>query len=276
MGRSLADRREQNDNKSVVIAFCLGLFVVGWSLGCQNVNKPDAASTPILSGASPETQSNQLQNKDDADRELIALAKDFATSDDRKQDLAWKKLNSYSRSDLVNRLSQLQEPGIKDETDKVAIAFVLCNLDFSYDANKQVIVTALTKEPHSKNSQSDWEAGLIGRLIRRGDKNLLPVLFGVAEWSAGALSEELAGIYLDNWRSDPKGSLLGLKSVPMTARRRVYSLLVNDELLTADDSSKMKTYLRSASHDSNIGSIAEEMLSAIPQLEKQREQNTKQ
>jgi len=179
------------------------------SLGCQNVNKPNTTSTHVLSGAPQATQSNQSQNKDDANRELITLAKDFSTSDARKQDLAWKTLNSYARSDLVNGLSQLGKAGTKDETDKVAIAFVLCNLDFEYDANKEVIVAALMKEPHSENSRSDWEAGLIGRLIKRGDKNLLPVLFRVAEWSDGALSEELAGVYLDNWRSDPKGFLIG-------------------------------------------------------------------
>ena len=77
--------------------------------------------------------------------------------------------NRYSY--VINRLSQLRKAGTKDETDKVAIAFVLCNLDFEDDANKEVIVPALMKEPHSENSHSDWEAGLIGRLIRRRNKN---------------------------------------------------------------------------------------------------------
>jgi hypothetical protein len=224
--------------------------------------------------ANQQLQLTQVSQMQEAQR-LIALARDFATSDSRRRDLAWKTLNSYPRSELIEKLVQVQEDNATDEPDRLAVAFVLCNLDFDYGANKQLIVATMRKEPHNQNPYSDWAAELIGRLIRRGDKTLLPVLFEVAEWSDGALSEEISGVYLDSWRSDPKGFLTELKAVPMTARRQVYFLLINDVLLTAEDSSKMKVFLRSASNDLSVGSIAQEMLAAIPEIEKQHKQNAK-
>jgi hypothetical protein len=236
----------------------------------------EASKAGAVSGQKGNEQLSLIQSSQIPERnKLIALGRDFGSSDPQRRELAWQTLNSYSRSDLIEKLVRVQKDNATDEPGMLAIAFVLCSLDFDYETNKKQILAAFEKEPHHENPYSDWEAGLLARLMQRADDTLLPALFSAAPWSDGALATDLGGIYLNKWRSDPQGFLSGLKTVPITARRQVYFLLLNDELLTSDDSSKMKTYLRFASHDRSVGLIAQEMLAAIPEIEKQHKQNTK-
>jgi len=70
---------------------------------------------------------------------------------------------------------------------------VLCNLDYEYPTNVRIIVSAVTKLPHNQNNFADSAAAMLGRLIQRGDKGLLRVLFAAAPYSDAALGEALDG-----------------------------------------------------------------------------------
>jgi len=222
-----------------------------------------------------EIQTPMPNGSEDELQRVLTLARDFATSDAEKSEAAWQSLNSYSRSDLVKKLVQIQAGSATDEPDRLAIAFLLCHLNVDYETNKKLIVAAFEREPHPGNPYADWEAGLLARLLQDGDNKLLTTLFSAASWSDGALSTDLSGIYLASWRSDPKAFLVGLKLVSLTVKRQVYFLLFNDELITAEDTTNMRAYLQSASHDPTVGLSAKEMLEAMNQIEKRRRQNTK-
>jgi len=209
------------------------------------------------------------------DETIMKLVDQFA-GNGSDAELAIKQLQSYPREKLAGSLLRMQKALDTDDPERAFISFALCNLNYDYQDNEKIVLDAyLRKRSYHQNFDVDWAASLIARLMERGDDALLPIVFSAAAKADGAMAEELGGVYLNKWRSDPKGFLIGLKSVPITSRRQVYFLLLNDELLTSEDSLKMKTYLRSASHDSTIGSIAKEMLSAIPNLEKQRKENEK-
>jgi hypothetical protein len=202
----------------------------------------------------------------------MQLVKDFATSDAQRRNAAWTVLSSDPRSGLITRLLQLREEDAKADTDKLAIAFLFCNLNADYEANKARIVSAVLKEP---NPYSDWEAELIGRLIKRGDKNLLPVLFVVSEWSDGGLAEELSSIFEEELKSNPQVFLLQLKTVPKKIREKVYELF-DEDTLTLDEISKIKAYLQSVSSESSVGlsspksneaQVAKELSAKLSQVE---------
>jgi hypothetical protein len=238
---------------------CL-VLVAGSSSTCQNPNRPVTTSASTTSGT-PEAKSQKKPS--DIDRELINLATDYSSTDANKQTQAWKALMSSSLPELTSNLNRLRDKSTKGGVERVAIAFTLCSLDIEYVDNKQVILDAFLTKPHNKNLHSDWQAGLIGRLINRGDRLLLPIVFNAAAWSDGALSEELAGIYLNSWRKDPEAFLTALQSVPANARRDVYLLLLTDQVLTSEDRAKMKSYLTTATQHPSMGSIAKEMLAVL-------------
>src|SRR5207253_10459443 len=101
-----------------------------------------------------------------------------------------------------------------DSRMQLSVAFVLCNLNYEYQTNVQIVVYALTKVPHNQNPHADIAGAMLGRLIHRGDKSLLRVLFGAAPWSDAALSEELSDTFSEELRSDPKEFLIKLRDEP--------------------------------------------------------------
>ncbi len=95
---------------------------------------------------------------------------------------------------------------------------MLCNLGHEYDLNKQIVMSAFT----SKQSQGLAEERLIDRLIRRGDKELLSVLFSAVPKSDGALAEGLAETFAGQIRDDPEHFLTKLSAEPPSAKRNAY------------------------------------------------------
>ncbi len=209
--------------------------------------------------------STELQRKSSHDREIISIVRSFATSDASKQGTAWTALRAYHRDEIIGELRRLQNDETISEADRIAIAFALCNMDFDYSVHRQLIVTGLETEPHYKNPLADWEAGLIGRLIDRGDKDLLPVLFRASQWSDGAMAEDLSNIFEQELVKNPESFVVQLTNVPSGVRKSVYRLIEYKRLPTKDVE-KLKSYLSSALSDSGKGHIARELLMKLGQL----------
>src|SRR5438128_2393904 len=66
----------------------------------------------------------------------------------------------------------------KDSPMQLSVAFVLCNLNYEYTTNVQIIVSALTKVPHNQNAYADIAGAMLSRLIHRGDKDIRRRAFG--------------------------------------------------------------------------------------------------
>lgn len=250
---------------------CTSLILGGCLAACHS--SPRSAQS---SGEPPnptQMESSLAEARpENRDNELMKLVNQFASSS-IDSEVAWKKIQSYPRQELITSLLRIERSLAADDRQRVLISFALCNLDYDYEKNREIVTSALARKPRYRHFDADGAASLMARLMQRGDNRLLPALFSAAPWSDGAFATELGGYYLEAWRSDPKGFLIGLKSVPIKARRSVYFLLLADELLTTDDSSKMKGYLRSVTRDRSVGQIAREMLRAIPRVEEQLRAN---
>ena len=179
---------------------------------------------------------------------------------------AWRKLQTYPRNNLIHALSDMRASLPKDSPMQYSLAFVLCNLDHEYRANVQVIVSALTNVPHNQNYYADIAAGMLSRLIHRGDKDLLRVLFAAVPWSDAALSEGLSDTFAEELRSDSKEFLLKLKDEPKETRSKVYRL-IDSGSLTAEDIRKLRGQLVSLSGRAPLSQVARELL-ASPMFKK--------
>jgi len=222
----------------------------------------------VLMGCSPATSSSQVSGSNQTrkveqatvgvDRTLIEQVRKFANDEGAAGQAAWETLNAYPRQELISSLTKIQKATPESDPLRVDIAFVLCNLDYEYQPNRQLIVSAFTKT----NRHALGEERLISRLILRGDKELLPVLFSAVEWSDGAVSEGLSDTFAEQLRSDPEKFLLELKSEPLGVRQKVYALM-DDSVLSEEDVKKVKKYLAALPRDSGIAPVAKEMLKAL-------------
>ena len=195
------------------------------------------------------------------DPELTRLIKTFSEDVGENGRAAWQRLQSYPREDLINSLLKLRHDLPKDSPMQYSIAFVLCNVNYEYQANVRVIVSALTKVPHEQNYDADSAASMLGRLIHRGDKELLRVLFGAVPWSDGALAEGLSDAFSEELRSEPKEFLTRLKNEPKDTRSKIYTLIASG-LLNAKDLQNLKGQLASLPRTSPIFQVAKELLAS--------------
>jgi hypothetical protein len=216
-------------------------------LGCSSVT-----SSSQVSGSN---QTKKVERASAAmDRTLIELVRKFVGDEGAVGQEAWKKLTTYPRQELISSLTNIQKAAPEGDPIRIDIAFVLCPLDYEYQPNRQLIITAFTKT----NRHALGEERLLCRLIRRGDQELLPVLFSAAEWSDGALSEGLSDTFAEQLRSDPGKFLLELKTEPFEVRQKVYALL-DETALSEEDVKKVREYLAALPRDSAITPIAREM-----------------
>jgi len=251
------------------------VMVVAFLIGCHGVSTSGRdAETKGATPVSPGAQGNDAKKRVGADSDLLGLAKDFATSDKGKRDDAWKSLSTLSRVDLVSTLVRLRDNGTAVDSDRIAVAFLLCNLDSDYEANKSLIVAAVTKEPHHENILADWEAELIGRLISRGDRDLLTVLFKVSEWSDGALSASLSTIFEEQLTSDSAAFLSQLTLVSKNTRRKVYERF-DEDTLTLDEIARVRAYLTSIQSEpkSMRSLVARELATKLSQVKSRLRKN---
>jgi hypothetical protein len=224
---------------------------------------------PMLTGCSPAaslsqaSNSNQVRETEKAattmDKPLIDQVRKFARDEGAGGKEAWKELNAHPRQELIGSLTSIQKATPEGDTLGVDIAFVLCHLDHEYQANRQLIVSAFTKS----NRHALDEERLLSRLVGRGDKELLPVLFSAVEWSDGALSEGLSDTFAEQIRSDPEKFLLKLKAERPEIRQKVYGLL-DETVMSEEEMKKVKEYLASVPKDAAIAPVATEMLKALP------------
>ncbi len=234
------------------VAACI-LLPLLFSSSCTGSESNRALVSGQENMASPTTKT--------IDPELTRLIKTFSEDVGENGQAAWRELQSRPRKDLIHSLSDMRANLPKDSAMQYSIAFVLCNLDHEYRTNVQVIVSALTNVPHNQNYYADLAAGMLGRLIHRGDKSLLRVLFGAAPWSDAALSEELSGTFSEELRDDPKSFLFELKDEPKESRSRVYTL-IDSGSLTAQHLKKLRGQLASLPRTAPISEVARELLAS--------------
>jgi len=195
------------------------------------------------------------------DPELSALIKTFSEDVGENGQAAWQKLQAYPRKSLIDSLLGLQDSLPEDDPRQYYLPFVLCNLDYEYQTNVQIIVSALTDLPHNQNNFADSAAAMLGRLIHRGDKGLLRVLFVAAPYSDAALGEALSDIFPEELQNNPREFLLQLKDEPKNTRLKAYKLIDFDSL-TAEEVKRLRGQLTSLSQTTSISQVAREMLAS--------------
>ncbi|HZE69372.1 MAG TPA: hypothetical protein VE135_07630 [Pyrinomonadaceae bacterium] len=147
-----------------------------------------------------------------ADNELMALVKTFSEDLGENGQEAWRKLGSYPRSDLIHTLLRVRKMRNTAPSIQSSIAFVLCNMDYEYQKNVQIIVSGLPTGLKDQN-YADQSAVLLGRLIDRGDTNLLRILFNAVPWSDASLATALGDVFSRQLRDRAEMFLTQLKAV---------------------------------------------------------------
>ena len=237
------------------LAACICLVAIpsGLLSGCQ----PFRSSTQ-RAGALQSNSSRTAMEIDD--KELMALVVKFSGTDNDEASESWEKLTAYPRQELLEHLLQISHTLREDDHHRVSIAFVLCNLNYEYQANKEILVSALVAAPPYQGLYSDWAAELINRLIERGDKELISNLFTATRWADGAFAASLSGYLTRHFKRDPHNFLLRLKTHPKEIRHSVYELFLSDEMLTTEDIENVKVYLQSVRQEPDLSQVANEML----------------
>ena len=196
------------------------------------------------------------------EEQLIREVEEFSSSDETVSKSAWQRLQARDRPKLIKDLTGIANASAADDRKRVLIAFTFCSLGHDYDSNQRIVASALAKKPPYKGLLGDWAASLIRRLTVKGDYALLVLLFDASEWADGAMSTELAEAYSQTIAADPETFLRLLASRPEQTRRYVLPLL-KDHSLTADEQTRVTTYLRQASHQSKLHNLANEVMKAL-------------
>jgi len=216
---------------------------------------------------SEATISNQLSKvnavkQNPSDQDLMKQIEVFASSDATASAKAWEALERYDRQSLIRELTRLSAAAADDDYHKVLIAFTFCKLNHEYALNKNIVLSALAKNFPYKHFYGDWAVSLIHRLLIGGDKEVLDDLFAAAEWSDGAMSEELSSAYSDAIKDDTKEFLRRLAAENEGIQRNVYALL-KDNSLTKDESERVTVFLRSVPPTSDLRRAADETIKAL-------------
>ena len=209
------------------------------------------------------------QAMDTQDKDLMEEIERFAGSQDKARREVWSRLESYPRKELIDSLARIQRTIPTDDHRSLEIAFLLCNLNYEYQTNRRIVMSALTKK-RNKDIPPDFAAELIIRLIQRGDKDLLSGLFVTADWADGAMADDLSGIFIEEMRTGSEAFLSKLKAEPLTIRSRIYRLIFNETTITTEDIRTIKTYLLNVTADSEVYPVAKEMLKVLRNYEGRR------
>jgi hypothetical protein len=229
----------------------LVLILSFWS--CHREAQPEPSKVKAASN---------IQTLDDS-AQLVTGIKTFSADVGEDGQKALNELRSRPQKELISDLLRLRTNLAPDDSLQPQLAFVFCYLNYECAANTNVVVSALSKTPKFKNFYADQAAALIGRLMKRGDKSLLPVLLNSVPWSDGALSEELAAILGNELLSDTETFLDALRDGPEGVRLKTYELLHNAGGLSADDREAIKTHLRKIKPGERSYTIAKELLESV-------------
>jgi hypothetical protein len=196
------------------------------------------------------------------DQYLLEQVEAFAASDTVASSNAWKILQNRDRQLLIEDLKRLSSETSQNDFHRVMISFLFCNLDYEYQVNRGVVLSGIREGAPFKRPYGDWGASLVRRLMVRGDPKLIAELFEASKWSDGAMSAELSYAYSDALVSDPGLSLRELQNKDEEIREIVLGLLF-DNTLSAEDMTKVKSYLSSQCRDSSARRLACETLRAL-------------
>jgi hypothetical protein len=208
-----------------------------------------------------ETQKNLHSKTNDNMNAVITDVQTFAKDEGKSGEEAWARLSAHPRSELIDALRKIQSD-TNNPSLSVDVAFVLCNLDHEYDLNRQMIVSAFTKAKRDAFS----EERLIDRLIQRGDKDLLRVLFSAALYSDGALSEALSETFARELSKNTEQFLSHVSAEPSSTRKQIYRLLVGS--LSPEDVTRVETAIRPFAGKPAVRKTAEELLHHLRMKEK--------
>jgi hypothetical protein len=208
-----------------------------------------------------EAQYSMPQTKKMPDAELMALVKTFSEDVGPDGEAAWQKLQAYPRNELINHVIARRDTLPSDDHTRYQFAFLLCNLGYKYHFNVKQIESALVSQSGRPSNDADTAAIMLGRLLRRGHKELLNVLFSAAPSSDGSLSEALSDVLFDQLRNNTSNFLIELRDEPRAIRFRVYQL-VNDGPVSRKDLQHLKAKLQLLSRSSGIAEVAKEALAS--------------
>ncbi len=195
-----------------------------------------------------------------SDEELLEVVETFSTDVGEPGEDAWEQLRSYPRQELIDRVSKIGEEPDQDDFVRTNIAFLMCNLDQDYQSNRDIIVSAFNQSPDTAEL---YEAQL-DRLIRRGDKGLLQVLFEITPQSDGALSDGLAETFAFQIKTDTDGFLSQLRTQPRSTRSQISDFV--NSAISDEDKSAVRSYLRSIPETSQLANLAKEVEADLSQV----------
>jgi len=221
-------------------------------IGCRSTSNPPANER------GGGTTARELSAT--SDDELLDQIEVFSTDIGEPGEVAWKQLEAYPRQELLDRLSALRDTSDQDDFIKTNIAFLLCHLDQDYQTNREIIVSAFNQSPDT----AELYEAQIDRLIKRGDKDLLQVLFAIVPESDGALSDGLADTFAYQIKSNTEAFLMQLKTQPRTIRSQVSDLI--NSATSDQDKITIKAFLRSIPETSPIAGVAKEIDSDLSQV----------
>ena len=237
-----------------IIAGSLAIVALPAVLSCGPASSQASATRSAFSTASSKQGLT--------DKNLLDLAKKFSVGIENEEAVL-QELGRHPQLEIAQRLMKLQEASQKDPHASVSIAFLLCNLDYDVENNKRVIVAEFVKDYHSRGPYSEWEACVLDRLMKKGHKDLLPVLFDSVEYSDGAMAQSLSYFFLRQLRDEPLDFLVQLDRQSKSVRRVVYSFLAYADI-APEELNKTVRFLNSIS-DSNLDQTKREILVAIKQ-----------
>jgi hypothetical protein len=231
--------------KHSIFVFLISLLTATWFIGCKSNH-----------GAQPNQPSSATKNKAltaVSDTELAQQIEVFSTDLGDLGAAAWSQLQSYPRAELIDRLTQMRDNSSPDDIVRPNIAFVFCNLDQDYGPNRDAIVAAFNQSPDT----ADLYEVLLDRLIQRGDKDLLQVLFEMATRSDGALSEGLAATFSEQTKTNTEAFLVQLSKQPRSIRSQIGEFV--NSATSDEDKGSIKTFLKSIPATSPLFNLAKEL-----------------
>jgi hypothetical protein len=164
---------------------------------------------------------------------LVARIKTVSEDVGENGQRALDELRALPQKEVISDMLRLRGSLAPDDSLQPQIAFVFCYLDYECPANTKLVVSSFSKTPKYRSFDADQAAALLSRLMKRGDKTLLPVLLSSVTWSEGALSEELGATFGDELTRNSEDFLVALRDQPKELRSQTYQMIENSGGISA-------------------------------------------
>ena len=203
-----------------------------------------------------------------SDQELSRLVDNAAVAVGSPEFL--EKLGSFPRDNLIARLTQIRDRLAPDDRLRPEIAFVFCYLKRDYVDNRSIVVSGLygpSPPERYKGFAHDDAIGMVGLLIKWGDKELLKTVFASASHADAAFAEGIQDVLDQEMWNDPENFLVSLKDQPPEVKERIYELI---DWYDSPDNRKFMDYLKSASARPETAHISKELMKVLKAKEQKR------